>query len=141
MDSFPGAGPVMRPRLIAALGTRRDRYLNAEEIQRCSGIAPRIERSGRQSWVHWRWACSKFLRQTFHAWASYSLAFSTWAREYYQLSAITTKAVTQPSGRWPSSGFGFCFAAGKIAPLTMKPNTCKHWPHANQNSRAIFHRT
>jgi hypothetical protein len=36
---------VMRPRLIAALGTRRDRYLNAEEIQRCSGIAPLIERS------------------------------------------------------------------------------------------------
>lgn len=84
MDSFPGAGPAMRPRLIAALGTRRDRYLNAAEIQRCSGIAPLIERSGRQYWVHWRWACSKFLRQTFHEWASHSLAFSAWAREYYQ---------------------------------------------------------
>jgi len=34
--------------------------------------------------VHWRWACSKFLRQTFHEWASHSLAFSAWAREYYQ---------------------------------------------------------
>jgi hypothetical protein len=52
------------------------------------------------------------------------------------------KVITQPSGRWPSSGFGFCFAAGKIARLTMKPNTCRHyWPRASQNSLAIFHRT
>jgi Transposase IS116/IS110/IS902 family len=79
-----GAGPVMTPRLIAAMGTDRDRYASAEEIQRRSGIAPLIESSGRQYWIHWRWSCSKFLRQTFHEWASHSLAYSGWAREYYQ---------------------------------------------------------
>jgi hypothetical protein len=84
MSSFPGAGEVMAPRLIAAMGTLRDRYDSAAEIQRCSGIAPVIERSGRQDWVHWRWICSKFLRQTFHEWASHSIAFSAWAREFYQ---------------------------------------------------------
>jgi transposase len=84
MASLPGAGPVMIPRLIAAMGTLRDRYESAEEIQRCSGIAPLIERSGQNCWVHWRWACSKFMRQTFHEWASHSIASSAWAREYYQ---------------------------------------------------------
>jgi hypothetical protein len=34
--------------------------------------------------VHWRWTCSKFLRQTFHEWDAHSLAFPAWAREYYQ---------------------------------------------------------
>ena len=84
MASFPGAGPVMTPRLIAAMGTLRDRYHSAEEIQQRSGIAPLIEGSGRSYWVHWRWACSKFVRQTFHEWAGHSIAFSAWAREYYQ---------------------------------------------------------
>ena len=35
-------------------------------------------------WVHWRWACPKFLRQTFHEWALHSIAYSDWAREYYE---------------------------------------------------------
>lgn len=82
--SFPGAGPVMTARLIAALGTMRDRYDSAAQIQRCSGIAPVIERSGQNCWVHWRWACSKFMRQTFHEWASHSMKTCAWAREYYQ---------------------------------------------------------
>jgi hypothetical protein len=31
--SFPSAGPVMVPRLIAALGSQRDRYQTASQIQ------------------------------------------------------------------------------------------------------------
>jgi transposase len=82
-DSLPGAGPVLVPRLIAALGTQRDRYRSAHEIQCYSGIAPVKESSGQQEWVHWRWACPKFLRQTFHEWAGHSIGFSEWARTYY----------------------------------------------------------
>ena len=83
-DSFPGAGAALVPRLIAALGTQRDRFASAQEIQCCSGIAPVIESSGHQHWVHWRWACSKFLRQTFHEWAQHSIGFSDWARAFYE---------------------------------------------------------
>lgn len=68
-SSLPGAGPAMAPRLIAAFGTQRDRYATAAAIQCYSGIAPVTESSGKQKWVHWRWACPKFLRQTFHEWA------------------------------------------------------------------------
>lgn len=43
-----------------------------------------VASSGKQHWVHWRWACPKFLRQTFHEWALHSIAYSDWAREYYE---------------------------------------------------------
>jgi len=82
VKSFPGAGPAMAPRLVAALGSQRERYQSAAEIQRYSGIAPVVASSGKQHWVHWRWACPKFLRQTFHEWALHSIAYSDWAREY-----------------------------------------------------------
>ena len=84
VKSFPGAGPAMAPRLIAALGSQRERYHSAAEIQQYSGIAPVVASSGKQHWVHWRWACPKFLRQTFHEWALHSIAYSDWAFEYYE---------------------------------------------------------
>jgi len=84
MKSFPGAGPASAARLIAALGSRRERYNTAHELQCYSGIAPVVASSGQQRWVHWRWACPKFLRQTFHEWALHSIAYSEWAREYYE---------------------------------------------------------
>jgi transposase len=83
-DSFPGAGAALAPRLIAAFGTCRDRYRTAHEIQCYSGIAPVVESSGKQHWVHYRWSCPKFLRQTFHEWALHSMASSAWAKDYYK---------------------------------------------------------
>jgi len=84
IKSFPGAGAAMAPRLLAALGTQRDRFASANDLQCYSGIAPVKSSSGQQTWVHWRWACPKFIRQTFHEWAQHSMKKCTWAREYYQ---------------------------------------------------------
>ena len=50
-----------------------------------SGIAPVTEASGQSEWVHFRWACPKFLRQTFHEFAGHSIAKSEWARAFYDL--------------------------------------------------------
>lgn len=82
-DILPGAGNALAPRLLVALGTDRKRYQNAGELQTFSGIAPVTASSGKSRWVHWRWACPKFLRQTFHEFAAQSIARSTWARAYY----------------------------------------------------------
>ena len=49
-----------------------------------SGIAPVLASSGQQRWVHYRWACPKFVRQTIHEWALHSLGQCAWARDYYQ---------------------------------------------------------
>lgn len=81
--SLPGAGAVLVPRLIVAFGTRRERYQNAYEVQCYSGIAPVTEASGNSEWVHFRFACPKFLRQTFHEFAGHSISQSEWAKAYY----------------------------------------------------------
>ena len=83
-QGLPGAGEALAPRLAAAFGTDRHRYQCAEEIQQFSGIAPVTEASGKMRWVHWRMACPKFLRQTFHEFADASRKKSLWARAYYE---------------------------------------------------------
>lgn len=83
-NSLPGVGSVMAPRLLAAFGSQRDRFASAREVQSFSGIAPVTESSGKKKWVHIRWACPHFLRQSFHEWAGHSIVQSAWARAYYQ---------------------------------------------------------
>jgi transposase len=84
-DSLPGAGEVMAPRLLAAFGSQRERHENAAEVQTWAGIAPVTERSGKTYWVHFRFACAKFVRQSFHEWAGHTITQSEWARAYYEL--------------------------------------------------------
>jgi transposase len=84
-DSFPGAGPVLAPRLAAAWGTQRDRFEASQAMSRSSGIAPVKEASGQREWIHFRLGCPKFLRQTFHEMAFHSLKFCVWAACDYQL--------------------------------------------------------
>ena len=83
-SSLPGAGPVFTPRLVTAFGEDRERFHSAAEVQRYSGIAPVTERSGNTSWVHWRWACPHFVRQTFVEWAEKTVYRSFWAGAYYR---------------------------------------------------------
>jgi transposase len=83
-DSLPGAGPHLTPRLLAAFGEQRDRFQGADELQKYSGIAPVTERSGKKCWVHWRWQCPTFLRQTFVEWAGQTINKSFWAGAYYR---------------------------------------------------------
>jgi len=80
---LPGAGEALAPRLLAAFGSDRDRFESAEAVQTYSGIAPVTERSGRSTWVHWRWSCPRFLRQSFQEFAQHSIHSSGWARAYY----------------------------------------------------------
>src|SRR6202023_1605751 len=47
-DSLPGAGAALAPRLLAAFGSQRDRYASADEVQKYSGIAPVMEKSGKK---------------------------------------------------------------------------------------------
>jgi transposase len=84
-DSFPGAGPALAPRLAAAWGTQRERFESSDAMAAYSGIAPVKQASGRSVWIHMRWACPRFLRQTFHELARTSLPFCVWAQCYYQM--------------------------------------------------------
>jgi len=98
--SFPGAGPALAPRLVAAFGSRRERYHSAQQMQSFSGIAPVMQASGRQRWIHFRWACPQFLRQTFHDYAALSVPHSPWAKAFMKSKKAKVKLTT----RGPLSG-------------------------------------
>ncbi len=83
-SDLPGAGPSLAPRLLVAFGEQRERYKSAADVQKYSGIAPVTERSGKKHWVHWRWQCPTFMRQTFVEWASQTINKSYWAGAFYQ---------------------------------------------------------
>ena len=82
--SFPGAGPATVPRLIAAFGTRRERYQSAFEVECESGIAPVHVRSGKIDRVCVRRACQAFTRQTFQEFAGQTIPRCPWAKAFYQ---------------------------------------------------------
>jgi transposase len=83
-QALPGAGAVYASRLLAAFGSRRDRFASADELARFSGIAPVTERSGKQCRVRWRYFCPKFVRQALVEWAGESVRHSFWAGAYYE---------------------------------------------------------
>ena len=83
--SLPGASDLTHSRMIAALGDDRSRYACAESLQAASGIAPLTTQSGKLRFVSSRWACTKFMKQTFHEFAGLSIKQSKWAAAYYQM--------------------------------------------------------
>ena len=94
--SFPGAGEALAPRLVAAFGSDRRRLDNSAAMQNLSGIAPVTKRSGRSTVVQRRYACSRFLRQTFHEFAVHSFR--------------------SPPGPWPTTSCIVLRAKGTIPP-------------------------
>ena len=82
--SLPGAGAVLGTRLLATLGSQRERFADsATQLQRYTGIAPVTKRSGGSCYIHRRYLCPKFHRQSFHEYAKESILWSRWAAAYY----------------------------------------------------------
>lgn len=81
--ALPGAGPVLAPRLLASMGSERERFERAQNLQRFSGIAPVTKQSGGKCYVHRRYLCPKFIKQSFHEYAAESILHSRWAAAYY----------------------------------------------------------
>jgi transposase len=79
---LPGAGDALAPRLVAFFGTDRERFETAGNVQSFTGIAPVSKKSGQTNVVHFRMACPKFARQTFHEFARLSIQDCQWARNY-----------------------------------------------------------
>jgi hypothetical protein len=48
------------------------------------GIAPVTKRSGKSCHIQRRFACPKFLRQTFHEFADHARQWSSWSKAYYE---------------------------------------------------------
>ena len=99
-----GAGSALAPRLLCAFGSQRDRWEDAESLASVSGIAPVTEQSGKSRWVHHRFVCAKFLKQTFHEFSQYSIPHSAWANAYYhqqrERGASQHEAIRALAAKW-----------------------------------------
>src|SRR6476646_6104707 len=82
-SSLPGAGPVLAPRLLATMGSQRERFESAAKLQNYTGIAPVTKQSGGKCYIHRRYLCPKFHRQSFHEYAKESILWSRWAAAFY----------------------------------------------------------
>lgn len=91
-QALPGAGPHLAPRLLAAFGEDRTRFPSAQAFMSYIGIAPVKEASGKKSWVHWRWSCPIFLRQTFVEWVDQARRHSAWSQAFYKQQRATGKS-------------------------------------------------
>ena len=83
--ALPGAGKALAPRLLTAFGSQRDRYDHADEVACYSGIAPVTRQSGKARVVYRRMACPKYLRQTFHEFASAASMWCPWSKAFYAM--------------------------------------------------------
>lgn len=83
--SFSGAGDALVPRLIVAFGSDRERHETADSVQCQSGTAPVTRQSGKTRRVSRRYACPKFLKQTFHEFADHARKWSRWAKAFYKM--------------------------------------------------------
>ncbi len=83
--SLRGAGPALAPRLLCAFGSQKDRWEDADSLASFSGIAPVTRKSGKQCKVQRRYACPKYLRQTFHEFADSARKYCPWTKARYRL--------------------------------------------------------
>lgn len=81
--SLPGIGPKLGPRLLAELGSDRDRFDSAQSLQCYAGTAPVTIQSGQIIKRKMRRACQMSLRTAVHFWANASRAACPWAQAYY----------------------------------------------------------
>ena len=72
------------PRLLAELGTDRERFDDAQALQCVAGTAPVRYQSGQIEKVYFRRACNKHFRFAIHWFAELSRKHCPWAAAYYQ---------------------------------------------------------
>ena len=80
-----GAGAALAPRLLCAFGSQRDSWNDADSLAAFSGIAPVTNKSGKLRQVQRRFACPKYLRQTFHEFADSARIYCPWTKARYRV--------------------------------------------------------
>jgi len=81
--SLPGVDVILAAKLLVSIGTDRERFAKASELQTFFGTAPYTKGSGQYRSVHFRLACHKGMRAALEQMALASLRCSAWAKNYF----------------------------------------------------------
>jgi transposase len=81
--SLPRSGTVRAARLLSEIGDCRARYPTPEALACLAGVAPSTRKSGKTTFVDFRWAADKQLRDAVCDFAGDSRRASPWAARLY----------------------------------------------------------
>ena len=81
--SLPGAGDLLRPKLLVMFGDHRARYPKPSMLPAIAGTCPVTVQSGRSRFIRFRRACNHSYRQTTQQFAKSSIRKSVWAAGYF----------------------------------------------------------
>jgi transposase len=84
LETLPGAGPKIAPRLLAELSADPALIHDPSRLQSYAGMTPVSYQSGQVSVVYLRRQCNRFLRATIHLWVDLSRRYCNWAQIYYR---------------------------------------------------------
>ncbi len=82
INSFPGAGPVLGPRLFVAVARYAPNCTDSTSFAAAVGIAPVTNESGKSRKIYRRLQCDNHTRQTFVEWTNASWKMCSWANAY-----------------------------------------------------------
>jgi transposase len=80
--ALPGAGPILAPRIYAAMAHHAPNCGTPEALAAAVGIAPVTDQSGKMRKVYRRLRCDNHTRQGFVEWAKESWKHSVWAEAF-----------------------------------------------------------
>lgn len=87
-SSLPGAGSKLAPRILTIFGSDRDRFTDAQGVQKLSGAVPVTKKSGKRQkgagTVRFRRSCNKAYRNDLHLFSQTSRRFCGWAQAFYK---------------------------------------------------------
>jgi transposase len=81
--SFPRAGRICAARILAELGSVRERFSSDAQLAAEAGVAPVTYASGKSKAVTFRWACNHRLRAAITCLADNSRHANAWAADVY----------------------------------------------------------
>jgi transposase len=82
--ALPGAGPILAPRVYAAVERHAPNCESAEALAAAVGVAPVTDQSGKRERVYRRLRCDNHTRQGFIEWAKESAKYSVWAKAFVE---------------------------------------------------------
>lgn len=102
--SLPGAGKLLRPKLLLMFGEDRQRFPEPRSIRQLAGTCPVTKQSGKKRQVLFRNACNHAHRNTMQQFALASTRKADWAFAYYRAARrrghSKNSAVRRLANRW-----------------------------------------
>jgi hypothetical protein len=129
-QSLPGAGAALAPRLMVALGTQRDRYSSASDLQSFSGLARRSRKPAatRNGCISGELVPS-FCAKPFMNGRLVRLPTASGPKTTTSNRKPGASNTTSPCALWRSNGYASFTVVGQIANPTVRRSIWLAWPN------------